>query len=852
MPSVIRTFRVKPQLPAELEPLLELANNLAWAWNHETRDLFGRIDRELWSSTNHNPVMLLGRTPDARLQELAVNDSFLAHMQRCVEALQQYREGASWFKRHFPQQVDSLIAYFSMEFGIVESLTIYSGGLGILAGDFLKSSSDLGVPLIGIGLLYQEGYLSQYLNVDGWQQERYPCADFYNLPLRPVRDDNGNWLLVEVPYPDHTVVARILEVQVGRTRLLLLDSNLEENSPEDRNITRRLYGGDRENRIRQEILLGIGGVKALKAMKLEPALYHMNEGHSAFLAIERSRQLMSQAGLSLQEAQVLIRNTTLFTTHTPVPAGIDEFPVELVKRYADSLSNQLGLGFEEFLALGQLGTATVETPFNMAYFAMNFAAYINGVSQLHGEVARSMWSHRWPAVPEAEIPIDAVTNGIHISTWVSREMVGLFNRYLGPNWESRTSDPSVWDKVESIPHAELWRVHENLRSNLISFSRRRLAQQLADKGATSLQITAAAEVLDPAVLTIGFARRFATYKRADLLLRHPERLLQLLNNTERPLQFIFAGKAHPRDESGKELIRDLIRFIKQHDLQGKMVFLEDYDMNMARTLVQGVDVWLNTPRRPLEASGTSGMKVLPNGGLNLSVLDGWWVEGYSAETGWAIGRDEVYAEPELQDEMDANSIYDLLEHGIIPLFYQRDGHDVPREWVERMKNSLRKLCPFFNTDRMLQEYNEKFYQPCFRGAERFSADNWAVTREFSSWRQQLEQNWPGVLIGKVETSQMEDLTIGSQLEVTCQVELGVLRSQDVTVQLYYGQVDTIGQLPAGSTIDMTLVEEGSPTNWRGLLPCSTSGRYGFNVRVIPSHPDLQHPLCPGLVVWGKV
>ena len=851
MTTVVSTFRVKPHLPPELAPLLELANNLAWAWNSESRDLFGRIDRDRWESSNHNPIQLLGESQDERLQELAQDDSFLAHMQQCVENLRSYLSDTTWFTKKFSQHAGDLVAYFSMEFGIVESLTVYSGGLGILAGDFLKSASDLGVPLIGIGLLYQEGYLSQYLNVDGWQQERYPRTDFYNLPMEPVRGKDGRWLQIEVPYPGRTVKARILEVRVGRARLFLLDSNLEENTPEDRRITRRLYGGDKENRIRQEIMLGVGGVRALAAMNLQPTLYHMNEGHSAFLAVERAADLMQGEGLSFLEANTLIRNSTLFTTHTPVPAGIDEFPVELLTRYSEQLREPLGLSAKEFQALGHHEDSAADDPFNMAYLAMNFASSINGVSRLHGEVARRMWSHRWPAVPRQEIPIDSITNGIHLLTWISREMIWLFNRYLGPHWQKRTTKSEIWQKIDTIPQAELWRVHQNLRSNLVSFARNRLARQLEAKGASRQQVATAAEVLDPGALTIGFARRFATYKRATLLLRHPERLLRLLSHQSRPLQFVFAGKAHPRDDSGKELIRELIQFIKLHGLQEKMVFLEDYDMNLARTLVQGVDVWLNTPRRPLEASGTSGMKVLPNGGLNLSVLDGWWVEGYSPETGWAIGRDEDYTEPELQDELDANNIYDLLEHEIVPLFYQRDSHDVPRLWVDRMKASLRDLCPVFNTDRMLKEYSELYYLPGWERARRFTDNGWELTRDFAAWRQRLQQHWSKVKISRIKTAGQDELVSGDRVEITCRVALGGLKPEEVSVQLYFGRVDGSGNLPKGQTTEMELVKAGSPTTWRGELPCSASGRFGFNVRVLPHHPELANPLCPGLIVWAQ-
>ncbi|RKX24577.1 MAG: alpha-glucan phosphorylase, partial [Candidatus Zixiibacteriota bacterium] len=598
MPRSHDTFRVKAILPDELAILDELARNLHWTWNHETIELFRRLDGDLWNDTCHNPVKMLGSIKQDRLGQIVSDDGFMDQLQRAYRNLQGHLTGKTWFEEKYGKFEYPQIAYFSMEFGLTECLPIYSGGLGILAGDHLKSASELGLPLVGVGLLYQQGYFQQYLNADGWQQETYPDNDFYNLPIHMETDQNGDPFMVEVPFPGRTVYARIWRAQVGRIPLYLLDTNIQQNNHDDRKITYQLYGGDEETRIQQELVLGIGGMRMLRLLDIHVPVCHMNEGHAAFMALERLRHRMNKDGLSTHEALEVVRGGTFFTTHTPVPAGIDEFHSSLIDKYLGHILDSSGIDRDDFLSLGRRNPRDRSEPFNMALLALRTTASANGVSRLHGQVSRKMWQSIWPNVPEDEVPIGSVTNGIHTRSWTSPEMTELLRRYLGPNWLKKPADESVWKKVGRIPEVELWRVHERRRERLVTFTRRRLAEQLKRRGASAKEIDHAKEVLNPEALTIGFARRFATYKRATLLLKDIDRLKRLLTNHERPVQFIFAGKAHPRDNEGKELIKQLIHISRQKELRNHIVFLENYDINVARYLVEGVDIWMNTPKRP--------------------------------------------------------------------------------------------------------------------------------------------------------------------------------------------------------------------------------------------------------------
>ena len=717
MVKPVARINVVPNLPAELNRLQELAYNLRWSWDHETITLFRRLDPDLWLETGQNPVWMLGLISQERLKEASEDPSFMAHFQRVCDDFDAYMTSqTTWYRNTYKDlDVEPKIAYFSMEFGLTESFQNYSGGLGILSGDHLKSASDLDLPLVGVGLLYQEGYFHQYLNADGFQQESYPINDLANLPLVLQTNEDGTPLKISVPLPGRELHACVWKVQVGRIPLYLLDTNIDDNRlEEDINLTDRLYGGDRRTRIRQEILMGIGGIRMLDKLNLRPNVLHMNEGHSAFLALEKIHQLMLEESLTFEEAKEIASASLVFTTHTPVPAGLERFGFDLMDEHLTDYYKSLGLNRDQFLDLGREQVYGTEL-FSMPVLATRMSNKSNGVAKLHGEVSRKMWQWAYPGVPADEVPIGSVTNGIHIMTWLSREMKDLFVRYLPPEWTDDDSDPQVWKAVASIPDAELWRTHERRRERLVAFVRRRLRVQLERRGASKAEIDLADEVLNPDALTIGFARRFATYKRATLFMRDIERLKKLVNDPDHPMQFIFAGKAHPHDNPGKELIREIDRLSRTDEFRHRLVFLEDYDMNSARYMYQGVDVWLNNPRRPKEASGTSGMKVLANGGLNFSILDGWWAEGYDPQVGWAIGNGEEYSEDQwdMQDQIESEALYKILESDIVPLFYDRRIDGLPRRWISTVKESMIHLTPYFNTHRMVREYMQEYYMPTF-------------------------------------------------------------------------------------------------------------------------------------------
>ncbi len=850
----IRTFQVFPDIPEPLKPLLEMAHNLWWVWHPDATELFRRLDRKLWEDVYHNPVKLLGAIGVSKLQIAATDDGYLAHMNRVYTLFKQHLDEHGWFHENHADKRKLLVAYFSAEFGLHESLPIYSGGLGILAGDHLKSASEIGLPLLAVGLLYRNGYFQQYLSADGWQQEAYPELDFYNLPIEPMTHADGSSVHVRVDLPDNAVFAKLWRANVGRIPLYLLDTNLAENSPADREITSRLYGGGTEMRIKQELILGIGGVRAMEAMSIKPTVWHMNEGHAAFLALERCRVLLQEnQGLTFDEARQAVAASSVFTTHTPVPAGIDMFPPELVSKYFKNYHPSLKLDEEGFLALGREDVTNKKQGFSMAVLAIRLADSINGVSWLHGDVSRKMWHNIWPDVPANEVPINHVTNGIHTRTWLSPDIAFLLDRYLGDAWMSDPTDQSVWENITQIPDEELWRAHERCRERLVGWSRHSLREQLTKRGASYDEVNSADEVLDPEALTIGFARRFATYKRGALLLRDPERFKRLLEDTKRPIQFVFAGKAHPADHEGKELIKAIVNFARSNpSLRRRIVFLENYDMNVARYLVQGVDVWLNTPRRPYEASGTSGMKAAANGVLNCSVLDGWWVEGYNSDLGWAIGHGENYADTNYQDQIESTALYDLLEKQILPLFYNRSVDNVPREWIGRMKNCMRKLAPVFNTNRMVQDYARKFYVPSLVRGEALAADNLARAKKLAHTKDSLRAHWSKLKIVAVHTSGNGHFKVGESMQVEAMVELPDMKPEDVKVQLYAGAINARGEIDRPQTLVMNYVRQAAPNThlFTGKIECESSGRQGFAVRIIPGDADLATPFEPGLILWN--
>ena len=852
----VRTFSVIPSLPQPIEALRKIAFNLRWCWSHETIELFRRLDRDLWETVEHNPVLLLGTIEQAKLEEAATDDAFLAHLHRVESDLASYLGADStWFRRTHKDDIP-LIAYFSAEFGLTECLSIFAGGLGILAGDHLKSASDLGVPLVGVGLLYQQGYFRQYLNQSGWQQEAYVNNDFHNLPVETVYSSDGQPVIIDVDLAGHSVFAQVWRVHVGRVSLYLLDTNIDANSrSEDRDVTDQLYGGNRETRIRQEILLGIGGYRALQKLGLQSMVFHMNEGHSAFLALEHIRHLMHTRGLSFAEARELASSSLVFTTHTPVEAGHDYFSADLINRYFGEMARDFGLSVEEFIDLGR---SEKSPEFCMTVLALRTAARANGVSKLHGEVSRKMWQSLWPRVPVDEVPIRHVTNGVHFRSWISAEFNQLYDRYLGPNWREEPANSDVWNRVRSIPAEELWRTHERRRERLVAWTRRRVRDQRVRRAASQAEIDAAAEVLDPDTLTIGFARRFATYKRATLILHDMDRLRRLLTDPIRPVQVIFAGKAHPADDAGKELIRKITEVSRDPVLGRHVVFLEDYDMAVARSLVQGVDVWLNTPLRPNEASGTSGMKAAANAVLNLSVPDGWWDEVWnnshnSRLMGWAIGKGEEYSDPNYQNQIEAEALYDLLEHDVVPTYYDNRGADrIPRKWVDRMKADVDSLCHFVNTHRMVSDYVEEYYAKAHSHFRTLERDDSCRARKLTASLQRIRGSWPDVWVGAVEEETGQSVPVGSSIKVRAEVHLGRIDPQDVVVELYSGRVDMKGELVEGESIAMQ--PEGQPHNgtydYGVATSTSRSGLHGFTVRVRPYHPDMPVEFIPGLICWA--
>jgi glycogen phosphorylase len=848
------TFVSIPTLPAALARLKDVAYNLHWAWDQNAIALFRRLDSDLWETTQHNPVKMLGTVAQSQLEAAANDEGFLSHLRTVSEGLDAYLgEKATWFQRTQRERSPGTIAYFSAEFGISECLNIFAGGLGMLAGDHLKSSSDLGIPLVAIGLLYQQGYFRQYLNEAGWQQEAYPDNDFYAMPLVLERDANGTPLVIKVHYPGDIVTARIWRAQVGRVPLYLLDSNVPENRADYRDITDQLYGGDKETRIRQEVLLGIGGYRALKALQINPTVYHMNEGHSAFLSLERVRWLMETQNLSFAEASVAASAGLAFTTHTVVDAGHDYFDPDLVLRYLGEEAYQLGLNNKDFLALGRQNPNNDSELFCMTILAMKMASFTNGVSKLHAAVTRKVWQNMWPGVPREEVPVTHVTNGVHMCTWLSRDVGQLYERYLGLRWQTEPLDPATWKRVEQIPAEELWRTHERRRERLVAFTRQRLKAQLIRRGAPQWEVEAAGEALDPDGLTIGFARRFATYKRATLIMRDAERLAKLLNNPEQPVQIIFAGKAHPRDDPGKEFIRQIARLAGQEAFRRRVVFLENYDMSVARYLVQGCDVWLNNPLRPQEASGTSGMKAVLNGVLNLSTLDGWWDEAYQTEVGWAIGRGETYENQDYQMQVEAEALYGLLEKDIVPTFYERGLDGLPRRWIAKMKASIEGLAPFFNTHRMVAEYTRRVYLPASTQYQKLTADKFIRARRLAEWKKRVTDNWPRVRVEVEDALHNAQVRVGEKFNVRADVYLDPLFPEDVTVELCLGEVDGQGEMASAESILMQPQErdaDGCTVYEARDVACGASGLHGYTVRVLPKHEDLLTPFVPGLITWA--
>lgn len=847
----IQAFTVSPILPKKLEGLREIAYNLWWTWNAEARDLFSRLDMDLWEETRHNPVAVLARVKQEVLEVRAQDDSYLYQLQRVMEKLHYALNSQTWFQKVSKFNHNLHIAYFSMEYGITESLAVYSGGLGVLSADHLKSASELGIPLFAIGLSYQHGYFQQKLNIDDYQEEQYPVSDFYNLPLTLVKDNKGKPLYVDVPFPGRQVRVRIWKAQIGRIPLYLLDTNIPENSEADKKITAELYGGDGETRIQQEIVLGRGGVAALKAIGAPPYISHLNEGHSAFSGLERIKSLVLNSRLNFYEALEVVKASSVFTTHTPVQAGIDIFHPDLIARYFGDYCEEVGISIDELLALGRTNPDDGQEHFSMAILAINLSCKTNAVSQLHQRVAQKMWQSLWPDILPKEIPIISVTNGIHHKSWISQEMAELFDRYLGPDWYREPADTKVWKKIETIPDVELWRTHERRRERLVAFARRQLTQSYINLGKPQPMIDRVKSVLSTETLTIGFARRFAAYKRAYLLFSDPERLARILTNREHPVQIIIAGKAHPRDEEGKQSIRKILKLSHEEPFYQHVVFLENYDLNMARYLVQGCDLWLNNPRRGLEACGTSGMKAAVNGGLHFSTLDGWWDEIYRPEIGWAIGTRETYPDFDYWDKQEANIIYNVLENEIIPTFYKRDSDNLPRSWIRMMKDSMMTICPIYNSNRMLCEYTEKMYYPAAVRTQRMQENDFILSKELATWKDKMRNNWDSIRFLNIESSATEELSVKSMLEIKATIFLNGIAPEDIDVQIYYGRVDANGLIQDGNFTSMVVekILDANKFRYVGKIRNWESGLNGYTIRIIPNHPALEHPFEDGLIHW---
>ena len=844
------TFQVFPNIPENLQFLEVLSRNMWWCWDKNAIELFRRMDPALWTESGRNPIAFLSKISQSRCEKLAKDKGYRAHLKEVQEQFKiRVMGGADHGDSDFGPQ--DTVAYFSMEFGIHESLPLFAGGLGILAGDHLKAASNLGLPLTGVGLMYQSGYFRQYLNPDGWQQEAYPETDLYELPVERVQDNSGNELRVSVARPEGPIQAMVWKIMVGRIPLYLLDTNILENKPANREITSRLYAGDQKIRLAQEMLLGIGGMRALEAMQINVKVLHMNEGHSAFASLERLAQTISRHNVDLKTALEIVPRTTVFTTHTPVAAGHDEFPAEHVQPYLKPLEERLQTTEKEILSWGQPVGSGPEAPLSMFILGLHAASHCNGVSDLHGSVARRMWSHVWPERPVKEVPISHITNGIHISSFISSEFANLFNRYLGPDWYMSSRKPENINRIEDIYDEELWRSHEMNRSRLVRTCREHLIKQYTRRNAPSNVIETLESVLDPDVLTIAFARRFATYKRAHLLFKDPERLKAIVNSKKSPAQFIFAGKAHPKDNEGKELIKRLFMFASETELRDRIIFLEDYDMHLARHLFQGADVWLNTPRRPLEACGTSGMKAAINGVLNVSILDGWWCEGYTEERGWRIGNGEEYTDHDYQDAVESQALYNVLENEVIPCFYNRKNGDLPASWLQKMKASMKMAMEMFCSIRMVADYENRFYIPAAKRYDALLANQSEEARKLTAQISRLRSLWKNIEITSPVRHAHGPCRVGEKFEITSEVNLAELKPDEVDVELYYGQMKSLEDLDASKSEPMRVQEDNG--NGRYLygcaLNCQSSGRFGFTVRVTP-RGDERVKSTPRLLTWA--
>ena len=850
---VFNKITVNPQLPKRIEKLSEISNNLWWSWNTEFLRLFKTIDNDLWETCEKNPVKFLKQVSQERLEAVSKNVEFLKEYDKLARQFEDYMNSKNtWFANNYPENKNDLIAYFSAEYGLDRTIPIYSGGLGILSGDHLKSASDLGIPLVAVGLLYKNGYFHQKINGYGDQETEYINIELSNLPINPVKDKNGEDLIIYVKFPKRRLYLKVCQINVGRIKLYLLDSDIEKNNPEDRDVTLRLYGGDQEMRIRQEIVLGMGGTNLLtRALGLNPTIYHMNEGHSAFLILELIKNIIRDKQVSFDVARDIASSKTVFTTHTPVPAGNDIFPLDLVDKYFKDFWPRLGLDREEFLRLGMKPSQILEPGFNMGILALKVAGKKNGVSKLHGAVSRELFGDVWPDIAANESPITYVTNGIHTCSWLSPKLKELYNKYLMPYWQDNIHEDKVWEKINNIPDKTLWETHQDRKEKLLKLVKDNTTQRLRRSGYSYEEINEITSKLNPNALTIGFARRFATYKRATLIFKDLERITQILNNSEKPVQLIFAGKAHPADKEGQDLIKRIHEISMMPQFKGKIFLLENYNIAMSQYLVSGVDVWLNNPRRPMEASGTSGQKASVNGVINFSVLDGWWAEGYNQENGWTIGTNAEYNSYEEQDIADSQSMYRTLEDKIIPTYYNKNEEGISPKWIRIMKNSIISTGGKYSTARMLVDYTNNLYMPLCNLTKKYYK-NVDTVAEYNLWKKNLYINWKDIKI--TQTNNLDNITIdaGNNIEVKCEVELPNVDLDNITVECYYGKILDNGIVENVSIIPMKLTgkdEENKKYEYTTKIELKTGGNYGYTFRVMPRHEMLLDAENLNLVKW---
>ena len=849
---VFNRITVNPQLPKRIEKLSEISNNLWWSWNTEFLRLFQKIDKDLWEESEKNPVKFLKRVSQEKLDHASKNAMFLKEYDKLVDNFENYMKSKNtWFSNKYPENKNDLIAYFSAEYGLDQTIPIYSGGLGILSGDHLKSASDLGIPLVAVGLLYKNGYFHQKINGYGGQETEYNNIDLYDLPINAVKDQNGEDLIIYVKFPKRRLYLKVWQINVGRVKLYLLDSDIEKNNEEDRDVTLRLYGGDQEMRIRQEIVLGMAGVNLLRTLGLKPTVYHMNEGHSAFLTLEIIKNTIKEKQVSFDVAKDIASSKTVFTTHTPVPAGNDIFPLDLVEKYFKDFWPRLGISKEEFLKLGMKPTQDLEPGFNMGILALKIAGKKNGVSKLHGAVSRELFGEVWPEIAANESPITYVTNGIHTCSWLSPRLKELYNKYLIPYWQDNIHLDKTWEKVKDIPDQELWEAHMQRKEKLLNLVKDSTVNRLRRSGYGYEKINDIVSKINPNALTIGFARRFATYKRATLIFRDLERITQILNNQERPVQIIFAGKAHPADKEGQDLIKYIHEVSMMPQFKGKIFLLENYNIAMSRYLVSGVDVWLNNPRRPMEASGTSGQKASVNGVINFSVLDGWWAEGYNQYNGWTIGTNAEFDSYEAQDNADSESLYRTLESKIVPMYYNKDKDGMSSKWIETMKNSIISTGGKYSTARMLVDYTNNLYIPLCNLTKTYYEDIDNVAA-FNMWKKDIASNWKDIKITQVNNLDNITIDAGNNIEVRCEVELPNIKQENIDVEVYYGKILDNGIVENVSIIPMKLEKQDEETRkyyYVAKIELTTGGNYGYTFRVMPKHEMILEPTNLNLVKW---